>query len=110
MARTSLLKSFMVSWLRMNQEIREMQQVIRSILTRYGASRPAVFGSVARGEATNDSDIDLLVDLPAGSTLLDLVGLKQELESALGRRVDVLTYGGLHPLLKDRVEREAVRL
>ena len=94
----------------MTSEIRNIQKEIKSILDRYGVTKPALFGSVARGEAHRGSDIDLLVSLPVEATLLDLVGLKQELEDALGRRVDVLTYGGLHPLLKERIEREAVAI
>lgn len=94
----------------MTSEIRNIQKDIKPILDRYGVTKPALFGSVVRGEAHLGSDIDLLVSLPAEATLLDLVGLKQELEDALGRRVDVLTYGGLHPLLKERIEREAVAI
>lgn len=94
----------------MTIEIAHIQQKIMPILDRYGATRPAIFGSVARGEATDESDLDILVQLPKGATLLDLVGLKQDLEVALGRKVDVLTYRGLHPLLKDRIEREAIAL
>ena len=91
-----------------SQEIQKIQDLIQPILRRYGVTRPALFGSIARGEADAHSDVDLIVQLPARATLLDLVGLKQELESALGRSVDVLTYGGLHPLLKDRITREAI--
>lgn len=93
-----------------SNDIRYIQQKIRPILEHYRAKRPAIFGSIARGEATEKSDLDLLVELPPGTTLFDLVGLQQELEGVLGRSVDVLTYGGLHPLLKDRIEREAIAL
>ncbi|MEK7076662.1 MAG: nucleotidyltransferase family protein [Patescibacteria group bacterium] len=92
------------------EDIHHIQQKIMPILERYGATRSAIFGSHARGEATEKSDLDVLVDLPQGATLLDLVELKDALETALGMRVDVLTYGGIHPLLRDRIEREAVAL
>ena len=59
-----------------------------------------------RGELTKDSDIDILVEFKGKKSLLDLVGLKQELEEILKRKVDVLTYNSLHPLLKDRILRE----
>lgn len=73
------------------------------ILKRQGVTKAALFGSVVRGEAKKRSDIDILVNLRKDKTLLDLVGLKLELEEKLGRKVDVLTYGGIHPLLKDRI-------
>ena len=74
---------------------------ILPILKRQGVIRAAVFGSAARGEMTKKSDIDLLVKLGKNKTLLDLVGLKLELEDKLGRNVDIVSYGGIHPLLKD---------
>jgi len=64
-----------------------------------------VFGSVARGEATRSSDLDLLVDLEPGRTLLDLIGFKQDAERILGRSVDVTTRS----MLKPRVRRRALR-
>lgn len=69
-----------------------------------------MFGSVARGDARDDSDIDLLVDMEPGRTLLDLVALSRELEERLGRRVDVVTKGGLSPHLRDRILAEAIPL
>jgi hypothetical protein len=69
-----------------------------------------VFGSVARGEDTAASDIDFLVEMSDDSSLLDLVRLQQALESALQRRADVLTTGGINPYLKNRILAEAVRL
>jgi len=74
---------------------------ILPILKRQGVIRAAVFGSAARGEMTKKSDIDLLVKLGKNKTLLDLAGLKLELEDKLGRNVDIVSYGGIHPLLKD---------
>ncbi len=67
-----------------------------------------VFGSVARGEADRESDIDFLVELETGRSLLDLGGLQMELESLLGRRVDVVTERGLKARIRERVLREAV--
>ena len=77
---------------------------------RYGASDMRVFGSFARGEGGADSDLDVLVRLGPGRTLLDLVGLKQDLEALVGRRVDVVTENALHPALRDRVLADAVPL
>jgi len=72
--------------------------------------RAGFFGSIVRGEMTDESDVDLLVEFEKRTSLLDLAGLKIELEDALNRRVDVLTYRSLHPLLKDRILAEQVRI
>ncbi len=80
---------------------------IKNIARKHGALRVRVFGSQARGAATESSDIDLLVDLEPGRDLFDLVGLKQELEALLGRKVDVLEEEGLSPYLRDRILQEA---
>ena len=77
---------------------------------RHGARNVRVFGSVARGTATERSDLDLLVDMEPGRDLFDLVALKHEIEEVLGRRVDVLTENSLSPYLREKVLREAVPL
>ena len=94
----------------MHQTTRAIKDIVKPILDRHGVRRSAIFGSRARGDAADDSDLDLLVELPLGATLLDLVALQQELEESVGKKVDVLTYAGLHPLLRARIEREAVVL
>ncbi len=81
------------------------KKIVR-ILKRQGVLKAAVFGSAARGEMTNNSDIDILVKLAKNKSLLDLVGLKIALEDKLGRDVDVVSYGGIHPLLKDVILKE----
>ena len=75
-----------------------------------GACNVRVFGSVARGTADAESDVDFLVDLEPGRSLLDLGGLQMELQDLLGRRVDVVTERGLRETLRARVLREAVPL
>ena len=65
--------------------------------------RAAIFGSSVKGEMREDSDIDILVEFKGEKSLLDLAGLKIELEELLERKVDVLTYNSLHPLLKDKI-------
>ena len=72
-----------------------------------GARNIRVFGSVARDEATTDSDVDILVDMEPGRSLLDLTGLQLDLEELLGRDVDVATENGLRAYLKDRILAEA---
>jgi len=88
--------------------IDSMKAVISASLEKYGVTRAALFGSVVRDEATEESDIDLLVEFEGGRSLLDLVGLKLELESLLKRKVDIVTYSSLHPLLRDRILSEQV--
>jgi len=77
---------------------------------RHGARNVRVFGSVARGDDRPGSDIDLLVGVEPGRTLLDVIGLEQELQELLGCRVEVLTEGGLSPYLQQRILEEATSL
>ena len=90
----------------MDMEIEEIKYKIIPILKRYDVRRAALFGSFVRGEQREDSDIDILVEFKDGKSLLDLAGLKIELEEALGRKVDILTYNSLHPLLRDKILQE----
>jgi predicted nucleotidyltransferase len=76
------------------------------ILKRQGVLKAAIFGSFARGEETQKSDVDILVKLSKNKSLLDLIGLKLELEGKLGRKVDVLTYGGINHRLKNLILKE----
>jgi predicted nucleotidyltransferase len=81
----------------------------RSLLERYGISAISLFGSVARGEATESSDVDLLVEFSRPIGLLQFVELKRALEEALGRRVDLVTPKALKPQFRDRILKEAIR-
>ncbi len=85
----------------------EKKKEIREIAAKHGARNVRVFGSVARGEARPDSDVDFLVDMEPGRTLLDLGGLLMDLRDLLGREVDVVTEHGLKPRIRDRVLKEA---
>jgi predicted nucleotidyltransferase len=76
----------------------------------HGARNVRVFGSIARGEAGTTSDVDLLVEMEPGRSLLDLVGLWQNLEDLLDGQVDVLSDRGLSPHLRDRIMAEVVPL
>lgn len=87
--------------------ITERAEEIRRIAREHGARRVRVFGSRARGEASESSDLDLLVDLEPGRDLLDLVALKQDIEGLLGCRVDVVEEEGLSAYLRQRVLEEA---
>lgn len=80
---------------------------ILAIAARHGARNVRVFGSVLRGGAGPDSDLDLLVDLESGRTLLDQIALAQDLEDLIGRKVDVVVEGGISPYLERRILGEA---
>jgi predicted nucleotidyltransferase len=84
--------------------------VLKSVAEERGYGRLAVFGSVARGEARPDSDIDLIVDAPAGTSSFEFVRFKQLIEQVLGREVDLISYGGLTPTMDDDIRRDAVLL
>ncbi len=87
-----------------------MRAQILQVAGRFGARNVRVIGSVARGEAGPESDLDLLVDLEEGRSLLDHAALMIELEKLLGCKVDVAIEQGLRPRLRDRVLGEAVPL
>lgn len=84
--------------------------ILKSLAADHGYTRLAVFGSIARHQARPDSDIDLIVQAPEGTSSLDFVRFKQLLEQVLGRDIDLIDYGGLKPRLDDDIRREAVLL
>lgn len=90
-------------------EILEALASQRPLLDRYGVSAVSLFGSVARGESTEDSDIDLLVEFSRPIGLLQFVELKQLLEEVFGRPVDLVTPRALKPQLRDQILKEAIR-
>jgi predicted nucleotidyltransferase len=87
--------------------LQEKRADILRIAARHGAYNVRVFGSAARGKASPDSDIDFLVDLEPGRSLFDLGGLLMDLQSLLGREVDVVTEQALHWYIHDQVLMEA---
>jgi predicted nucleotidyltransferase len=84
--------------------------VLKRLAEESGYGRLAAFGSVARGEARQDSDIDLLVESPEGTSSFGFIRFKQLLEQVLGRQIDLIDYGGLKPKLGDDILRDAVLL
>lgn len=90
--------------------VREKREEILAIARKHGAFNVRVFGSVARGEADEESDIDLLVDLDAERSLFDLGALVVELNESIGHHVDVVTERGIRTRIRDRIIAEAVAL
>ena len=92
------------------EQVRRRREEIERVARRYGARDVRIFGSVARGDDSPDSDLDVLVKFEAGRSLLDLVGIQQDLEELLGCRVDVVSEGGISPHLEGRILADAVPL
>ena len=92
----------------MDSDLEAITKKILPILKEAGVTRAALFGSATRGEANEESDLDLLVELAEGLRLLDLAALKLRLEAGLSRPVDVLTFSSVHPRLRPYIERDQV--
>lgn len=90
------------------QEIERIKKAIENTLKKHGVKKAGIFGSYARAEEKKDSDIDILVEFDG--SLLSLVRLERELGERLGNKVDLLTYKGIHPLLKKRILNEEIRI
>lgn len=88
--------------------INEVEDKIVPVLKRYKVRRAGVFGSLTRGQLKPSSDVDILVEMPKQASLLDLSGLKIELEETTGREVDIIEYEAIKPAIKERVLAEQV--
>ena len=94
----------------LQERLQEKRAEILALAAKYGASNIRVFGSVARGEADADSDVDFLVEMQPGRSLLDMGGLLMELQELLGCRVDIITEKGLRRRIRQQVLGEAIPL
>ncbi|HUU78744.1 MAG TPA: nucleotidyltransferase family protein [candidate division Zixibacteria bacterium] len=92
----------------MQRSLEDIKNKILPILQQFDVVKAAVFGSQAKGEASETSDLDLLVEFAGKKSLFDLVELKLALEEILQCKVDVLTYNSIHPLIKDTILSEEV--
>ncbi len=104
------LAAIYVIQMHLNDLLKTKRDEILAIAAKHGARNIRVFGSVARDEDDSNSDIDLLVELKSGTTLLGHAALMQELEELLGVKVDVVSDRGLRDRIRDRVLKEAVAL
>jgi len=93
-----------------NQLLKERRQEILALATQHGAKHIRIFGSVSRGEADEQSDVDFLVDMEPGRSLMDMGGLLMDLQELLGCKVDVVSEKGLRARIRDRVLEEAIPL
>lgn len=91
-------------------ELNELKQKILPVLKPYGVTRAGLFGSAARGEDTSDSDIDLLVEITKPISLLGFVHLEHKLEEVLGKKVDLVEYDAIKPLLKKYILKDHIPL
>lgn len=94
----------------MTKTLKNLKRQITPTLRKYSVGQSFIFGSTARGTATKNSDIDILVNLPRNASLLTLISLQQELADHLGRAVDITTPAALSPRLKKSIQRDAVRV
>lgn len=94
-----------------NINIKEIKSKIVKVLKKNNVVRAGIFGSYARGEQTANSDIDILIEVGNKKfSLLDLVGIEIELQEALKKKVDLITYKAIHPLLKEIILKEEVKI
>ena len=95
---------------RARDEVLRRQALIRTLAKAHGARTLSLFGSAARGEDRPDSDLDFLVELDPGRSLLDLIGLAEDLQEALGRKVETVTAAGMKPRVRAEARRDAIRI
>ena len=91
------------------KEFKHLKPRIVKILKKNNVAKAGIFGSYARGEQTRNSDLDILIKPPKGIGF-GFVGIQLELEKKLNKKVDLLSYGGIHHLLKERILKEEIRI
>lgn len=94
----------------MPEEIEKIKDQIVPILKEAGVLKSSLFGSVVRGEARPDSDVDILIEFPRDKDMFDLIDLEEKLKSKLRKKVDLITYRSIHHLLRDNILKEQVRI
>ena len=94
----------------MTKDIEEVKQKIFPILKSHHVKRAGLFGSFARGDISQNSDLDVLVEIEDDISLLDFVGIKLELEETLDRKVDLVEYSTIRPLLRESILSEEIAI
>lgn len=112
----SRLLETIIYWFRLNHlmanpgTIKEIESVIVPILKKNKVKKAGIFGSYSQGKQTRNSDIDILVEVKRGTGLFEFVGIKQELEEKLGKKVDLVTYNSIDPLLREEILGSELRI
>lgn len=96
------------SQVKLSLKIKTIQEKTIPILKKYGITKASIFGSYARAEETESSDIDILVELPDSLGLLDIIRIINELEDTIHKKIDLVEYKSIHPILKDSILKEQV--
>ena len=91
-------------------EVLGKARLIRTLATAHGARTVELFGSAARGEERPGSDLDFMVELESGRSLLDLIGLGEDLQAAFGRKVETVTKAGMKPRVLAQARKDAIRI
>lgn len=91
-------------------DIEKIREKIIAVMRQHPVKRAAIFGSTAKNKAKKGSDVDILVELGPSVGLLQFIGLKQELEKKLDRKVDLVEYGTIKPALRERILSEEVSI
>ena len=92
------------------RSIEKTKEKILPVLKIHSVKRAGIFGSYSRGDFKKNSDIDLLVEIKKRISLLDFIGLKLELEEVLGKKVDLVEYTAIKPILKEKILNEEIRI
>ncbi|MEK6914321.1 MAG: nucleotidyltransferase family protein [Nanoarchaeota archaeon] len=92
------------------KEFEQLKKKIIKILKKYNVKKAGIFGSFARGDCSENSDVDILAEIPRNVNLFDYVGIKLELECSLGKKVDLVEYKLIRPELKKIILRDEVRI
>lgn len=90
------------------KRVQDVKRKVTPVLARFGVKKASLFGSIVRSDHARTSDVDMLVELPDGASLLDLVRLERVLKETLRKRVDLVTFASLHHLLKESILSEEV--
>ncbi|MBU1045733.1 nucleotidyltransferase family protein [Patescibacteria group bacterium] len=87
----------------MNKDLEKIKKQILPILKKHDIKKAAIFGSLVRGEAKKNSDVDIVIQIEKDISLLDFIGIKLEIEDTLGRKIDLVEYDTLKPIIKERI-------
>jgi uncharacterized protein len=93
-----------------SKEVEMIKKKITPLLKSEGVTKASIFGSYARGDQKKSSDIDILIEVKRGTGLYKFIGIKLGLEKKLGKKVDLLTYNSIHPMLRDEIIRDEKRI